>query len=68
MTEYFVKRTGKLLFPYLARDQRKRRMRIILLVFAAALFSAGGLSAWLVSAGVSSGHVVMMPSLPLWQK
>jgi hypothetical protein len=32
MAEYLLKRTGKLLFPHLARDQRKHRMRIILLV------------------------------------
>jgi hypothetical protein len=35
MAEYLLKRTGKLLFPHLARDQRKHRMRIILLVLGA---------------------------------
>ena len=32
MTEYLVKRTGKLLFPHLARDQRKNLMSTITLV------------------------------------
>ena len=68
MTKYFVKHTGKLLFPRLAYDQRKRRMRIILLVLAVCLFSTGGLSVWMMSAGVSAGHVIMMPDVFSWQK
>ncbi|HLX96188.1 MAG TPA: hypothetical protein VKU37_10640 [Verrucomicrobiae bacterium] len=68
MTEYFVKRTSKLLFPSLARDERKRLMRNILLVVAACLVSAGGLSVWMLSASVSSGHLIVSPDLSLWTK
>jgi hypothetical protein len=66
MTEYFVKHTSKLLFPSLARDQRKRRMHIILMVVATCLFSAGGLSVWMMSA--SSSHSLLFPGLSLWQR
>ena len=41
MTEYFSKRLGKLLFPHLARDQRKNRMSIIVLVLMVSLVVAG---------------------------
>jgi hypothetical protein len=68
MTEYFVKRTSKLLFPSLARDERKRLMRNILLVVVACLVSVGGLSAWMLSAGTSGGHFDLNPDLSLWQK
>jgi hypothetical protein len=37
MTGYLVKRTGKLLFPHLARDQRKQKMTTILLVLGISL-------------------------------
>jgi len=37
MTEYLMKHTGKLLFPHLARDQRKQKMTIILLVLGTSL-------------------------------
>ncbi|MGA2788194.1 MAG: hypothetical protein ABSF60_11770 [Verrucomicrobiota bacterium] len=37
MTGYLVRRTGKLLFPHLARDQRKQKMTIILLVLGTSL-------------------------------
>ena len=63
MTKYVVRNTGKLLFPHLARDQRKRRMQIILLVLVVCLFSIGGLSVWMMSAGVSAGHIFMMPDV-----
>jgi hypothetical protein len=66
MTEYFVKNTSKLLFPSLARDQRLRRMRIILLVVTTCLFSAGGLLMWMMSA--SSSHSLIWPDLSLWQQ
>jgi hypothetical protein len=49
MTEYLVKRTGKLLFPHLARDQRKHQLQIILLVFMASLCGAGSLVMWMMS-------------------
>jgi hypothetical protein len=65
MTEYFVNHTSKLLFPSLARDQRRRRIRNILLVVTACLFSAGALSTWMMSAG--SSHSLAMPDLP-WQR
>ena len=44
MTGYLVRRTGKLLFPHLARDQRKHQMFIIMLVLAASFFTAGVLA------------------------
>jgi hypothetical protein len=66
MTGYFVKHTSKLLFPSLARDQRIRRMRIILMVVTACMFSAGALSMWMMSAG--SSHSFVLPDLSLWQR
>jgi hypothetical protein len=68
MTEYFVKRTSKLLFPSLARDERKRLMRNILIVLVACLVSAGGLSVWMLAASVSGGHIAINPDLSLWTK
>ena len=68
MTEYLVKRTSKLLFPGLARDQRKRRLRMILLVAAACLFTAGMLSAWIMCVSINGGHAVIMPVSSLWQR
>ena len=47
MTGSIVKRTGRLLFPHLARDQRKRQITIILLVLATSLLTAGLLVAWI---------------------
>jgi len=61
MTEYLVKRTSKLLFPGLARDQRKRRLRMILLVAAACLFTTSMLSAWIMCVSINGGHAVIMP-------
>jgi hypothetical protein len=49
MTEYLVQRTGKLLFPHLARDQRKHQMFIIMLVMAASLCTVGSLVMWMTS-------------------
>ena len=49
MTEYLVKRTGKLLFPHLARDQRNQLLLIILLVLVSSLSAAGGLAMWMMS-------------------
>jgi hypothetical protein len=49
MTEYIVNRTGKLLFPHLARDQRKQRMFIILLVLGTGLSTAYMLVKWMKS-------------------
>ncbi|HUA36873.1 MAG TPA: hypothetical protein VMA35_00580 [Candidatus Sulfopaludibacter sp.] len=61
-----MKHTSKLLFPNLARDQRLRRMRLILLVGISCLFTAGGLSVWMMSA--SNGHNLLWPNLSLGQK
>ena len=49
MTGYLVKRTGKLLFPHLARDQRNHQMQIILLILATSLSAAGSLVMWMMS-------------------
>jgi hypothetical protein len=49
MTEFIVKRTGKLLFPHLARDQRKHQMFILMLVTTASLFATGALVMWMTS-------------------
>jgi hypothetical protein len=40
MTEYLVKRTGKLLFPHLARDQRKNQLATTTLVLMYSLVLA----------------------------
>ena len=49
MTEYIVYRTGKLLFPHLARDQRKHKMHIILLVLGTSFSAAYMLVMWMKS-------------------
>ena len=49
MTEYIVYRTGKLLFPHLARDQRKHQMSIILLVMVTSFSVACSLVMWMLS-------------------
>ena len=46
---YIMKRTGKLLFPHLARDQRKHQMFIIMLVLATSLSAACSLAMWMSS-------------------
>jgi hypothetical protein len=67
MTKYVVKRTGELLFPHLGRDQRKRRMTIILVVAMISLSSAGALAAWMATAGTGA-HISLLPIGSLWQK
>jgi hypothetical protein len=49
MTHYLVRRTGKLLFPHLARDQRKQKMTLILLVLGTSLSVAYILAKWMRS-------------------
>jgi hypothetical protein len=49
MTGYLVKRTGKMLFPHLARDQRDHHLQIILLIFMTSLCGAGSLVMWMMS-------------------
>ena len=44
MTAYLVKRTGKLLFPHLARDQRRNLMSNLILVLMFSLVVAGTLA------------------------
>jgi hypothetical protein len=44
-----VRLTGKLLFPNLARDQRKRLMAVIMLVLMASLCTAGALTMWMTA-------------------
>ena len=61
MTANIINHTGKLLFPALARDQRNRRMRIILLVMTACLFSTGGLTVWMMLTSISTGHIITIP-------
>jgi hypothetical protein len=57
MTEYLVKHGSKLLFPHLARDQRKRRLSIILLVSMASLVSAGVLALWMALNGTDISRI-----------
>ena len=40
MTGHIVRRTGKLLFPHLARDQRNKKMSVIMLVLGISLSGA----------------------------
>ncbi len=49
MTEFIVKRTGKLLFPHLARDQRRHMMFIVTLVLTTSLSAAYLLTMWMIS-------------------
>jgi hypothetical protein len=49
MTEYLVRRTGKLLFPHLARDQRRRMLSITFLVLTTSLATAYFLAKWMIS-------------------
>jgi hypothetical protein len=51
MTEYIVKRTGKLLFPHLPRDQRKSHLSILTLVLTVTLIGAGIMAKLMVSTG-----------------
>jgi hypothetical protein len=49
MTEIIIRRTGKLLFPHLARDQRNRRLSRIALVLLTSFSGAAGLIMWMAS-------------------
>ncbi len=49
MTDYIVRRTGKLLFPHLARDQRNRLLFTILLILATSLSTTMGLIMWMTA-------------------
>jgi len=47
MTKYLERRVGKLLFPRLARDQRKQRMSIIMLVLLTSVVGNGALAMYM---------------------
>ena len=49
MTKHLIRRTGKLLFPHLARDQRNRRLSQIALVLLTSSFAILGLVSWMTS-------------------
>ena len=68
MTDYLVKHTSKLLFPSLARDERKRLMFNILLVVMACLVTTGGLSVWMLWAGPSNAHLDLGAGLSFLSK
>ncbi|MGB7747972.1 MAG: hypothetical protein WBN75_11865 [Verrucomicrobiia bacterium] len=48
MTKYLLNHTSKLLFPHLARDQRKQQLKVIMLVFITSLCCAGSLAMWMI--------------------
>ncbi len=52
MAAYLVRRTGKLLFPHLARDQRKNQMSIIGLVLMVSLIVAGTMAMLMLHNGI----------------
>ena len=41
MTHFLSRRVGKLLFPWLPRDQRKQQMSILILIMLVCLFGTG---------------------------
>jgi hypothetical protein len=47
MTNPISRRVGKLLFPHLARDQRKHQLLIIFLVLGACLSTTASLIIWM---------------------
>jgi hypothetical protein len=47
MTQVFVKRTGKLLFPHLPRDQRKNHTVNLMLVLMTSFVTASSLVMWI---------------------
>jgi hypothetical protein len=49
MTSHINRRVGKLLFPHLARDQRKHQMLILLLVLGASFSGTAFLIMWMTS-------------------
>ena len=48
MTTYLSKNVGKVLFPHLARDQRKQLLSKIILVLTVSLSATGSLVAWMI--------------------
>jgi hypothetical protein len=51
MTQYLSKRVGKMLFPHLARDQRKHQMDTLLVVLTVSLAVAGTLALLMIRLG-----------------
>jgi hypothetical protein len=51
MTEYLSRRVGKLLFPHLARDQRKNQLSTIILVLMVSLIVAGTMAMLILRSG-----------------
>ena len=51
MTQYLSKRVGKLLFPHLARDQRKHQMDTLLVVLTVSLAIGGTIALVMISLG-----------------
>ena len=49
MTEYLVRRTGKLLFPHLARDQRNWQLLQILVVLTVTVSAVACLVMWMAN-------------------
>jgi hypothetical protein len=50
MTTYLSKSVGKILFPHLARDQRKQLLSRIILILLASCFITAGLVMWMLHA------------------
>jgi hypothetical protein len=48
MTWYLAKNVGKWLFPHLALDQRRRQLRVMMLVLTAVASGTGGLLIWMM--------------------
>ena len=51
MTHYLSRRVGKLLFPNLARDQRKNQMNTLLVVLTVSLAVAGTIALVMIHLG-----------------
>jgi len=50
MTEFIVKRTGKLLFPHLPRDLRRHQFSRLMLIFWTIVFGNATLVLWMMHA------------------
>ena len=49
MSEYLVRRVGKMLFPHLARDQRRHLLFIMFLVMMTSVSTCYLLVSWMMS-------------------
>ena len=50
MTEFIVKRTGKLLYPHLPRDLRRHQLSKLMLIFWTIVFGNATLVLWMMHA------------------